>query len=204
MSSADTQRAKRRAEWLNRPPTTSDPWYAFRSVAHRWVDGNPQSRENTMRSILERLFDQPFPKVRPNFLRSPVTKRCLELDAYCEELKLAAEMNGIGHSVWPNPFHDTRDKFEAQLERDARKAQLCAQYGIKLVVVPHEVSRDELEAYLMEQFHPELAARAAAAAAAAAATAAAAVTVTAVVTAATADTTATAATAITAAAAIVT
>jgi hypothetical protein len=135
-----------------------DRWFDwFDHISGTWAKNRKQSSD--MRSILERLFDKPFPKVRPNFLRSSVTKRCLELDAYCEELKLAAEMNGIGHSVWPNPFHATRDKFEAQLERDARKAQLCAQHGIKLVVVPHEVSRDELEAFLVEQFRPELTAR---------------------------------------------
>lgn len=76
-SQPQPQLQARRNNWLQHPPaaTKGDPWYAFRSVSHRWVEGNPHSRENTMRRILERLFGKPFPKVRPPFLRNPATRR---------------------------------------------------------------------------------------------------------------------------------
>ncbi len=47
--------------------------------------------ENKCRIILEDIFDKPFPKNRKAL-------NCrLELDGYCEELKLAFEYNGIQH-----------------------------------------------------------------------------------------------------------
>jgi hypothetical protein len=66
----------------------------FRSQSRRWVDGNRNSRENVMRRSLEELLGQPFVKIRPAFLLNPTTRRRLELDAYCEPLRLAVEFDG--------------------------------------------------------------------------------------------------------------
>lgn len=161
-SSIAAQLAARRASWLERPPSVlhGHPWYAFRSVSHRWVDLNAHSRENTMRAILEHLFQRPFPKVRPNFLRNPVTQRCLELDAFCAELRIAVEHDGVQHSRFPNPFHSTRAQFERQRARDKLKTQLCAENGIKLVVLPYLVPREEMASFLIAQLGSELLAHA--------------------------------------------
>jgi hypothetical protein len=147
-----------REAWLVRPPSArlGDPRYAFRSVAHRWVQQNPNSRENVMRSILERLFDKPFPSVRPCFLRNPATGRSLELDGFNAELRVAAEHMGVQHSKFPNPFHSNRAQFLAVQQRDKIKAQLCAQFGIKLVVLPYDVPRKDMEAFLISQLTEEL------------------------------------------------
>lgn len=153
-----TQRAAQRKMWLEHPPSAANgaPWYAFRSVAHRWVSQNPNSRENVMRGILERLFSRPFPSVRPPWLRN-TTGRSLELDAFNSELRIAAEHNGIQHTVFPNPFHSTRAQFLAVQQRDRVKAELCEKLGIKLVVLPHDVPRDDIESFLVEHLHEELA-----------------------------------------------
>ena len=87
-----------RSQWLKAPPKAGEaPWYAFRTVSTRWVNDNPNSRENTTRQCLERLFSKPFPKVRPSFLKDPANGQRwpLELDTYCAELKLAVEFHGI-------------------------------------------------------------------------------------------------------------
>jgi hypothetical protein len=87
-----------RSQWLKAPPRAGEaPWYAFRTVSTRWVNNNPNSRENTTRQCLERLFSKPFPKVRPAFLKDPASGQRwpLELDTYCAELKLAVEFHGI-------------------------------------------------------------------------------------------------------------
>lgn len=142
-----------RRRWLTRVPSSrhGDPWYAFRSVSHRWVDQNVQSRENVMRSCLQTLLGKPFVKVRPNFLRNPKTRRCLELDAYNQEMQLGVEFHGIQHYVYPNPFHSTRAQFQRQQDRDELKGTLCNFHGVRLLVVPHNVQRDDMEMYLREQ-----------------------------------------------------
>lgn len=146
-----------RAQWLTSPPSAKAPWYAFRSVSHRWVTLNPRSRENQMRNILERIFNNTFVHTRPSFLRNPETKRCLELDAYCEKLKIGCEFNGIQHQEYPNPFHSSRAQFEKQRQRDMLKIDLCKAHGVKLVTVPHTIQHNELEQYLRDQLHDQIA-----------------------------------------------
>ena len=126
--------------------------FAFRSVSYRMVNDNPRSRENTMRAILERMFGKPFPKARPAFLKDPALGQRwpLELDAFCPELNLAAEFNGKQHSEFPNPFHTTIAQFQRQQKRDAIKLQLCRREGVRLLVVPHTVAREDIESYLLK------------------------------------------------------
>jgi hypothetical protein len=122
--------------------------WAFRSRSRSLVDANPNSRENLMRRSLEALLGVPCPKARPALLRNPATNRCLELDSWCETLKLGCEFQGIQHSQYPNPVHTTRSQFEAQAKRDALKQRLCSAQGLCLVLVPHTVTRQEMGAHL--------------------------------------------------------
>jgi hypothetical protein len=101
-----------------------------------------------MREALQIILRKPFLKVRPAFLTNPATNRPLELDAYNEKLKLAAEFQGVQHYEFPNPFHNTRAQFEAQQQRDTLKVRLCAEHGVRLLVVPHTVARDDIHAFL--------------------------------------------------------
>lgn len=143
----------------------SDPFKgkgSFRSKSRYWVDRNPRSRENVMRQVLEDLFQLPFPKVRPPFLLNPATRRRLELDAYCAELRLAAEFAGEQHRVFPNSCHDTIEEFERQQQRDRLKQQLCTQHAVTLLVVPDTVRKEAMQDYvrshLIEMHVPHLAA----------------------------------------------
>lgn len=104
-----------------------------------------------MRAALEELTGQSFKKVRPAFLRNPTTKRCLELDAYCEQLKLAAEFSGEQHRVWPNCCHSSREDFDKQQQRDKLKLELCQQHGVTLIVVPDSVIRADMKEYVRAQ-----------------------------------------------------
>ena len=125
--------------------------WAFRARSRFWVDQYPDSRENVMRRALEGLLGLPCPKARPTFLRNPATKRCLELDAFCEERKVACEFQGIQHSQYPNPVHLNKTQFDAQVARDQMKQTLCSTHGVILILVPHTVSRQGMEQYLREQ-----------------------------------------------------
>jgi hypothetical protein len=89
--------------------------------------------------------------VRSAFLRNPATRRCLELDAYSEEIQLGVEFHGVQHYEFPNPFHSTRAQFQRQQDRDKLKSTLCSMHGVRLLIVPHHVQRDDIETYLRNQ-----------------------------------------------------
>ena len=119
--------------------------WAFRSRSRSLVDANPKSRENVMRRSLEALLGLPCPKARPAFLRNPATNRCLEHDAWCEELQVAAEFQGVQHARYPNPVHKSGTAFEAQVKRSR-----CCANGVCLILVPHTVTSEQMASFLRE------------------------------------------------------
>ena len=93
--------------------------------------------------MLEETFNRPFPKIRPEFLRNPETGRCLELDAFNEELGLALEVNGIQHRAYVPFLHGNNpDNFDMQRRRDRWKRQRCREMGVTLI----EVNDTEVDA----------------------------------------------------------
>lgn len=101
-----------------------------------------------MRTALEFLTGRSFVKVRPSWLRNPLTGRCLEIDAWNAELQLACEFQGYQHSVFPNCFHKSYDEFERQQQRDKFKAKTLSAMGIRLLEVPHTVVASEIPSFL--------------------------------------------------------
>ena len=101
-----------------------------------------------MTEALEKMFGKSFPSIRPPWLVSPETGRPLELDAYCEDLSLAAEFQGRQHTEWPNTFHRLQYQFASQQRRDNWRA---AELGIRLVAGSDNVPRELMQQYLAEQ-----------------------------------------------------
>jgi hypothetical protein len=93
---------------------------------------SPRS-ERIVRVHFEHLFRKPFPKCRPRWLRAP-SGRLLELDGYCEELKLAFEHQGLQH--YRAGFFSDNDALTSIARRDRLKAKLCRRHGVSLVIVP--------------------------------------------------------------------
>ncbi|CAE7590975.1 unnamed protein product, partial [Symbiodinium sp. CCMP2456] len=88
--------------------------------------------ERQVRGIFEELFfPAKFNASFPRFLSG------LQLDGHCAEMHLAFEYQGEQHYD-PDHFFHSRDPqgFAKQRERDDRKAELCEEAGIRLVVVP--------------------------------------------------------------------
>lgn len=104
--------------------------------------------EELCRDIFEEHFEQKFEKTRPEWLRNPETGRKLELDGYCEKLKIAFEYNGEQHYVFPNAFHKTEKEFKKQVFRDRVKKKLCKKNGVKLISIPYTVKTDKLKSYI--------------------------------------------------------
>jgi hypothetical protein len=106
------------------------------------------------RRVLEKMFKKPFPKVRPNFLKNPITSENsdinLELDCYNDELKIGVEYNGIQHYKYTPFFHKSKESFHNQKYRDYLKRDLCEKNGIRLIEVPYTVKVEDIEGFLVK------------------------------------------------------
>ena len=89
--------------------------------------------ERLVRTFFEQMFGRPFPRVRPKWLRN-TTGVPMELDGYCEELRLAFEHQGTQH------YQARSGRFSAQHSairlRDKRKRAICRKRGVTLIEVP--------------------------------------------------------------------
>lgn len=108
--------------------------------------------ERLCKEFLEFTFHKKFDKVRPPFLKNPVTGYPLELDLYNEELKLAVEYNGQQHYHYNSMMHQSsRDRFQNQQYKDIIKKDICEKNNITLIIVPYTVSEDKIPEFLYHQ-----------------------------------------------------
>ena len=98
---------------------------------------NKKKAEKYCRDYIENLFKKSFPQTKPKWLRNPKTGYLLELDGFCEELKIAFEYNGKQHYEYPNCFHKTKKQFEEQIYRDLVKSKLCEENKIILLKIKY-------------------------------------------------------------------
>lgn len=152
-----------------RPPAMEavNPLQSFDKYARRCTD--VKRPEFTSRGevecarVLKVLFPQhSFIKVRPSWQPNDYagrnhSLRYLELDLYCETLKLAVEYNGRQHYEVVPAFHShpsdrflasafeqqeaMRKRFWGQTQRDQRKLDNCAKRGVDLIVVKFDDPR---------------------------------------------------------------
>ncbi len=105
-------------------------------------------REEICRSILEEIYQKPFLKIRPKFLRSPKTNRCLELDCYNEELKIALEHSGWQHFRKNSVFNSGKTDYRELRKRDIFKQARCEELGLHLILVPEDVPEKRLREFI--------------------------------------------------------
>ncbi|WP_432263400.1 zinc-ribbon domain-containing protein [Cupriavidus sp. TMH.W2] len=91
--------------------------------------------EEICRLYFEALFGRPFPKSRPRFLWTG-PRGVMELDGYCEELKLAFEHHGEQHYRMVPMFHRSEEDFAQQLRRDEEKLKRCRCAGVTVIEIP--------------------------------------------------------------------
>lgn len=101
--------------------------------------------EEKCRKIIEEKLGVKFVSSRPSFLKNPETGRCLELDLYNENLKLAFEVQGIQHYQFPNIYHKTEKDFIEQIRRDRYKKEVCKILNITLITIPYSFEGKSLE-----------------------------------------------------------
>lgn len=104
--------------------------------------------EERCREVIQSIYNAPFKKIRPNFLKNPKTGRNLELDMYNDNLKIALEYNGIQHRTYAPYFHKSQNDYYDQVDRDKLKDRLCKENGVLLIVVPDTVRYNEIELFI--------------------------------------------------------
>lgn len=107
--------------------------------------------EEQCRQIIEKIYNKPFPSVRPDFLKSPMTKKNLELDCYNCDLKIALEYNGQQHYTYTPHFHKSKKDFYSQVHRDDWKRKKCQTLGIRLIEIPYWITPENLEGYIRKE-----------------------------------------------------
>lgn len=105
---------------------------------------NESKGESIVRRCLQNIFDKPFENVRIDEMKNKKTLRNMELDCYNEDLKIAAEYQGIQHYKFVPFFHTTIENFKRQRERDLIKKSLCKENGIFLITVPYNLKHDRI------------------------------------------------------------
>lgn len=99
-----------------------------------WCPRCPLKNESECLRLFETLLGVSFPKCRPDWLEG------LELDGYNEEMGLAFEYNGEQHyKVIPHWHPKGEESLKEQQERDQRKAALCTEHDVTLIVIPYWV-----------------------------------------------------------------
>lgn len=127
-------------------PMPKDPFMNYRQHTVR-----DSKLELSVKYHLEDMFQRPFYKIRPDFLKNEATGRNLEIDLFNKELNLAIEIQGVQHYKFSPKFHLTEQHFREQQQRDQIKAHKCRQYGIQLIEIPYHVKERDVRMYLQQK-----------------------------------------------------
>jgi len=130
------------------PP--KDPYFNYRQHTVR-----DSKLELLVKYHLEDIYQQPFWKVRPNFLKNPLTGHNLEIDLFNKNLGFGVEVQGIQHYKFTPKYHLTEKHFTDQKQRDRMKAHKCQQIGIKIIEVPYHIKERDVKNFLMKRLREE-------------------------------------------------
>jgi len=128
-----TSRIKLKFKCINNHEFEAIPSHIVHS--HQWCkECNINVYEEICRVHFETLFNKSFPNVRPDWLKNLKTGKNLELDGYCEELKLAFEHQGEQH--FNHEIYNNTAAYNNQKERDQMKKNLCDKLNITMIEIP--------------------------------------------------------------------
>lgn len=99
--------------------------------------------ERICRAYFSQIFGKPFPRLRPLWLRNK-NGNLMELDGYCEDLKLAFEHQGEQHYTTNTHFVNSKELLKRKKD-DKEKVRLCQQNRVRLIAIPELFSRTKLE-----------------------------------------------------------
>jgi hypothetical protein len=91
--------------------------------------------ERICRAFFEQTFKRSFPKVKPPWLLNQKGNR-MELDGYCQSLKLAFEHQGLQHYSEASLFVSDKNSLKKRMHDDELKMELCKENGVLLICIP--------------------------------------------------------------------
>lgn len=121
------------------------------SVSKKRSPPTESKGEIECKRVMEKLYNKPFLKIRPNFMMNSQTGKNLELDLYNPELKIAVEYSGQQHYKYIPYFHKNYQVFLDQKSRDEMKKNRCKEYDILLIEVPYTIDISEIENFLINE-----------------------------------------------------
>lgn len=96
--------------------------------------------ERICRLYFEKIFNQPFVKVRPDWLKNPKTNKNFEIDGFNEELKLGFEHQGRQHYNKNHHFNDGDS-----IQNDKIKRVLYKNNKVKIIEIPELVLHTKIK-----------------------------------------------------------
>jgi hypothetical protein len=109
--------------------------------------------EAAVRQVFEQLLGQPFPSVWPSWLTSPAGRK-LQLDGFCETLKIAFEHQGAQHSRSIPFFETSKFSLHKRLSYDRIKRVKCKKNQVLLILIPQvpiKISFSELPDFVARE-----------------------------------------------------
>ncbi|MFW9897455.1 MAG: hypothetical protein ACFFD7_16745 [Candidatus Thorarchaeota archaeon] len=103
------------------------------------------------RSFFEEIFQNKFPKGRPNWLVNSRGNQ-MELDGYNESLGVAFEAQGEQHYHLVPRFHNNLKDFEQRIEDDLKKIELCRYNNVILIQIPYYLHFSKIQSYITDKY----------------------------------------------------
>ncbi|NVM28146.1 MAG: hypothetical protein HWN65_04830 [Candidatus Helarchaeota archaeon] len=121
----------------------------------RWCPKCKMGRgERICRSLFEVIFKMKFPRSHPKWLKNDRGNQ-MELDGYNKELALAFEYQGEQHYQYNTLFYESVCDFEQRKLDDSLKRELCNQYDVVLIEIPHIIRYEEMYNFIIEKCKEE-------------------------------------------------
>lgn len=116
----------------------------------RWcsVCGTYYISEHITRCFFEYIFNKQFPKIRLDFLINSNGNK-MELDGYCEDLRIAFEYHGMQHYKEIAMFK--KITLQERAKDDKLKKRQCLDNGIILIEIPYTVKHEDIGMHICKE-----------------------------------------------------
>ena len=102
--------------------------------------------EEIARTTFEQLFNYPFLKTRPKWLKN-IRGYQMEIDGFCKELMIGFEYQGIQH--FSKQIYG--GNLDQRIADDIHKADLCKENNVHLFILTHEMSYEDFPKEIAKQ-----------------------------------------------------